>query len=143
MKGLALISVFLTCVHHAAVDAVITYQLYTKMNPKMGQPLIYKNINSINKSYFNSAKKNKWADDNIVSFTAVIELHISRMIIHGYGQNGRADFNRDLKDALLSHDDYNVIVGNDCLSIFNQTHELNTNFSWLLNCSRVKLHFGN
>lgn len=33
------------------------------------------------------------------------------MIIHGYGQNGRSDFNKDLKDAYLKHDDVNVIVG--------------------------------
>jgi hypothetical protein len=33
------------------------------------------------------------------------------MIIHGYGQNGRSDFNRDLKDAFISHDDYNIIIG--------------------------------
>lgn len=45
-----------------AVDAVITYQLYTKMNPKMGQPLTYKNPKSIYKSFFNSAKKNKYQD---------------------------------------------------------------------------------
>jgi pancreatic triacylglycerol lipase len=32
------------------------------------------------------------------------------MLIHGYGQNGRSDFNKELKNALLSHDDYNVIV---------------------------------
>ena len=32
------------------------------------------------------------------------------MIIHGYGQNGRSNFNRDLKNALLAHDDYNVVV---------------------------------
>lgn len=39
------------------------------------------------------------------------------MLIHGYGDNGRSDFNRDLKNALLSHDDYNVIVGNDLIFI--------------------------
>ena len=40
------------------------------------------------------------------------------MLIHGYGQNGRSDFNRDLKNALLTHDDYNVIVGKlNCISI--------------------------
>ena len=32
------------------------------------------------------------------------------MIIHGYGQDGRSNFNRDLKNALLAHDDYNVVV---------------------------------
>lgn len=58
---------------------------------KMGQPLVYKNTNTIMQSNFNSAKKNK-------------------MIIHGYGQDGRADFNRNLKNALLNHDDYNVVV---------------------------------
>lgn len=35
----------------------------------------------------------------------------SRMIIHGYGQRGKSTFNRDLKNAFLNHDDYNVIVG--------------------------------
>jgi hypothetical protein len=33
------------------------------------------------------------------------------MIIHGYGQNGRSNFNKDLKNALLKHEDVNVIVG--------------------------------
>lgn len=33
------------------------------------------------------------------------------MIIHGYGQNGKSNFNRDVKDAFLSHDDYNIFVG--------------------------------
>lgn len=33
------------------------------------------------------------------------------MIIHGYGQRGKSTFNRDLKNAFLNHDDYNVIVG--------------------------------
>ena len=33
------------------------------------------------------------------------------MILHGYNQNGRSDMNKELKDALLAHDDYNVIVG--------------------------------
>ena len=33
------------------------------------------------------------------------------MIIHGNGQNGRSDFNKNLKNAFLSHDDVNVIVG--------------------------------
>lgn len=47
-----------TCID--AVNAVITYQLYTKMNPKLGQPLTYKNPTSIYKSNFNSAKKNKY-----------------------------------------------------------------------------------
>lgn len=34
------------------------------------------------------------------------------MLIHGYGQDGRSDFNRDVKNALLAQGDYNVIVGN-------------------------------
>lgn len=41
------------------VSSAITYQLYSKMNLKMGQPIIYKNPNSVYKSNFNSAKKNK------------------------------------------------------------------------------------
>lgn len=40
-------------------DSAITYQLYTKMNMKMGQPLVYKNSNTIHQSNYNSAKKNK------------------------------------------------------------------------------------
>lgn len=40
-------------------NSAITYQLYTKMNPKMGQPLTYKNQNSISSSFINNAKKNK------------------------------------------------------------------------------------
>lgn len=32
------------------------------------------------------------------------------MLIHGYGQNGRSEMNRDLKNAFLTHDDYNIIV---------------------------------
>ncbi|KAL7017367.1 hypothetical protein ACKWTF_010340 [Chironomus riparius] len=72
-------------------NAAVSYQLYTRQNKINGQPLVYKNKASISKSNLNSAKKNK-------------------MIIHGYGQNGRSNFNRDLKNALLAHDDYNVIV---------------------------------
>lgn len=56
MKFLIL-TVVLICL--GSVNAVITYQLYTKMNPKMGQPLTYKNPTSIYKSNYNSAKKNK------------------------------------------------------------------------------------
>ena len=33
------------------------------------------------------------------------------MIIHGYGQNGRSKWLGQLKNALLDHDSYNVIVG--------------------------------
>ncbi|CAO1423814.1 unnamed protein product [Diamesa tonsa] len=71
--------------------ASISYQLYTRNNPKNGQPLIYKNLGSVDKSNYNGSKK-------------------SKIIIHGYGQNGRSDMNRDLKNAFLEHDDYNVIV---------------------------------
>jgi hypothetical protein len=39
-------------------------------------------------------------------------LSSTRMLIHGYGQNGRSDFNRDVKNALLAQGDHNVIVGN-------------------------------
>ena len=38
----------------------ITYQLYTKMNMNMGQPLTYMNTNSVYSSNYNSAKKNKY-----------------------------------------------------------------------------------
>ncbi|CAO1429229.1 unnamed protein product [Diamesa serratosioi] len=71
--------------------ASISYQLYSKNNPKNGQPLIYKNPDSVDKSNYNGSKKTK-------------------LIIHGYGQNGRSDMNRELKNAFLKHDDYNVIV---------------------------------
>ena len=40
-------------------NSAITYQLYTKMNLKMGQPLVYKNPNTVYSSNYNSAKKNK------------------------------------------------------------------------------------
>lgn len=56
MKFLVLIA---TVVYLEMANAIITYQLYTKMNPKMGQPLTYKNPTSVYKSNFNSAKKNK------------------------------------------------------------------------------------
>lgn len=56
-----------------------------------------------------------------------------RMIIHGYGQNGRSDFNKDLKNALLSHDDYNVIVGkfvNDVMAKILILRNLNLSVDW-------------
>lgn len=33
-----------------------------------------------------------------------------RIIIHGFGQNGRSPINRDLKNGFLARGDYNVIV---------------------------------
>lgn len=39
--------------------ASLTYQLYSKNNPKNGQPLIYKNVGSVNKSNYNGSKKTK------------------------------------------------------------------------------------
>lgn len=56
MKVLTLCCALLFADH---VSAAITYQLYTRMNKKMGQPMTYKNADSINQSNFNSAKKNK------------------------------------------------------------------------------------
>ena len=39
--------------------ASITYQLYTKNNPKNGQPLVYRNLGSVDKSNYNGSKKTK------------------------------------------------------------------------------------
>lgn len=33
-----------------------------------------------------------------------------RLIIHGFGQNGRSNINRDIKNSYLSRGDYNIIV---------------------------------
>lgn len=52
------------------------------------------------------------------------------MLIHGYGQNGRSDFNRDLKNAFLDHDDYNVIVGKK--SMFINYHKINDQYFQLI-----------
>lgn len=75
----------------ACSEAAVTYQLYTRMNTYNGQPLVYQNLQSVERSNFNGAKK-------------------TYMLIHGYKQSGRSRFNRDIKDALLVKDDYNVIV---------------------------------
>jgi hypothetical protein len=40
-------------------SAAITYQLYTRMNKNMGQPLVYKSAKTVTGSNFNAAKKNK------------------------------------------------------------------------------------
>ncbi|CRK90501.1 CLUMA_CG004131, isoform A [Clunio marinus] len=69
----------------------ITYQLYTKINPVNGQPLVYGNVNSVAFSNFQNSKP-------------------TRMIIHGYEQNGRSIINRDLKNSYLLKNDYNIIV---------------------------------
>jgi pimeloyl-ACP methyl ester carboxylesterase len=41
------------------------------------------------------------------NFNSIISL---RMLIHGFGQTGQSDFNKQIKDGLLKHEDYNVIV---------------------------------
>lgn len=38
------------------------------------------------------------------------EILLFRLIIHGFGQNGRSNINRDLKNSYLARGDYNVIV---------------------------------
>ncbi|KAG5672354.1 hypothetical protein PVAND_002487 [Polypedilum vanderplanki] len=89
MKVIVIALIFLAL--QGVVFGVVIYQLYSRNNRKNGQNLVYKNQSSLSYSSFNSAKKNK-------------------MLIHGFGENGRADFNKQIKDGLLKHDDYNVIV---------------------------------
>lgn len=37
-------------------------------------------------------------------------MNLIRLLIHGFGQNGRSVFNKDLKNAYLSRGDFNIIV---------------------------------
>jgi Lipase len=39
-----------------------------------------------------------------------LKLPFFRIIIHGFGQNGRSIINRDLKNSYLYRDDFNVII---------------------------------
>lgn len=59
LRGMKSILIILIVFYFAPSNGAITYQLYTRMNPNEGQPLIYMNTESIMKSNFNKAKKNK------------------------------------------------------------------------------------
>lgn len=37
-------------------------------------------------------------------------MRTSRLVIHGFGQNGRSNINRDIKNSYLARNDYNVII---------------------------------
>lgn len=80
----------------ASSEALITYQLYTRNNRYKGQPLVFRNAASVITSSYNGERKTK-------------------VVIHGYGQSGRSKFSRDMKNAFLSEDDDNVIIGKSYL----------------------------
>jgi pancreatic triacylglycerol lipase len=69
----------------------ITYKLFTRQNPSVGQYIFYSNPQSLMMSYFNNAKP-------------------TRLIIHGAGQNGNSPINTVLTKSYLTRDDFNVIV---------------------------------
>ncbi|KAG5672355.1 hypothetical protein PVAND_002488 [Polypedilum vanderplanki] len=69
----------------------ITYKLFTRQNPLIGQYIFYSNPKSLMRSYFNNARP-------------------TRMIIHGVGQNENSSMNIILTKSYLTRGDFNVIV---------------------------------
>ncbi|PAA54812.1 hypothetical protein BOX15_Mlig016265g1, partial [Macrostomum lignano] len=67
-----------------------TFALYTRRNVNTAQNLVYNNRDSVRKSNFRSSVPTK-------------------IIIHGFTDNGNSDWNKAMKVALLNAGDYNVI----------------------------------
>ncbi|PAA74650.1 hypothetical protein BOX15_Mlig007525g3 [Macrostomum lignano] len=67
-----------------------TYALYTRRSIISGQSLVYGDKSSVEKSNFDASRPTK-------------------IIIHGFLENGSEDWVNDMKKALLLHGDYNVI----------------------------------
>ncbi|KAH8417805.1 hypothetical protein KR222_006226 [Zaprionus bogoriensis] len=68
----------------------VKFYLYTKSNPSKGTK-ITATAKSISGSNFNAA-------------------HPTRIVIHGWTQNYKSSMNKNIRDAWLSHGDYNIIV---------------------------------
>ncbi|KAK6188478.1 hypothetical protein SNE40_004644 [Patella caerulea] len=66
------------------------FRLFTRSNPKTEQLLNYKDVNSIHSSHFNPSKPTK-------------------MVSHGFIENGRTDWLVEMKDEFLKKGDFNVI----------------------------------